>query len=45
MDQAVENQFVKFDEDLLKCIFLDHKWGANLTKNLNRNDINMLLFA
>ena len=34
MDQVLENQFVKFDEVLLKCIFLDHRWGANLTKHL-----------
>ena len=34
MDQVVENRFVKFDEDLLKCFFLDHRWGANLTQHL-----------
>ena len=34
MDQVVDNQFVKFDEivklfeDLLKCMFLDHRWRA-----------------
>ena len=24
--------FVKFDEDLLKCIFLDHRWHAKFDK-------------
>ena len=33
MDQVAQNQFVKFDKDRLKCIFLDHRWGANLTKH------------
>ena len=31
-DQVVENQFVKVDEDLLKCIFLDHGWRAKFDK-------------